>query len=306
MRNTFFDSLYKEAMYDPDIVVLMSDTGATVMQEWRANRPLQCINVGIAEQNQVSVAAGLAMCEFNVFCYAIIPFITSRCHDQIRVNICCQELPVKLVGVGVGFDYSTLGPTHHGVEDIAIMRCLPNLSIFCPSDDNMTKVMAKYLVNYKYPTYVRVDRTGTPLIYSRDIPDMVKGYHRLTKGGSRLAIVATGRMVNTALWVAGEIRGNYVKVIDLFRIKPLPVEGLLTELADCDDIVTLEAHSIVGGMGSAIVEMFSDLNMMKYKRILRLGTPDDHCRVYGSRECLQRYNKIDKDSILKSIKEWMS
>ncbi|MDP2927793.1 MAG: hypothetical protein Q8N80_03210, partial [Candidatus Omnitrophota bacterium] len=137
MRDSFFDSLYAIAKRDSKVMLVISDTGAICHDEFKRRLNNRYINVGIAEQNMVGVAAGLAMSGKIVYIYAIVPFVTARCYEQIRVDLCCMNLPVTVVGIGAGFDYSTLGPTHHGYEDIALMSLLPNMIVYSPSDSLM-------------------------------------------------------------------------------------------------------------------------------------------------------------------------
>ena len=300
MRNTFFDEVYKLAKNDKDIIVLMSDTGATVFEEFRRNLPDQCVNVGIAEQNLIGIAAGLTMNGKKVYCYGIIPFVTSRCHDQIRVDLCCQNLPVTIVGVGVGYDYSTLGPTHHGIEDIALMRVLPNMEVYCPSDNYMTKGLVRYLDKVqKGPVYVRVDRTGEPE-FNLIQKDYNKGYNILHRG-KEIVILATGRMVWTALQVRDNL-SNFldVGVIDVYRLKPLN-ESLLS-MIKAPFVATLEAHSIIGGLGSSMAEMYAESHLNPH--FVRLGMADRHCRVYGDRDYLQRYFNLDVKKLTNVLLHW--
>jgi transketolase len=305
MRDVFFYSLYNLAKRDKDIILITADTGAICHDEFKQKLSNQYINIGIAEQNMVGVAAGLAMSGKIVYIYAIIPFVTMRCYEQIRVDLCCMNLPVTIVGVGAGFDYSTLGPTHHGTEDIALMRSLPEMTIYSPADSLMADFLARVSYKQSGPKYIRLDRTGYPLIYkdTKEI-DVSKGFSLLKKGND-LYIIATGRMVYTALKVAKKLSALSIHagVVDLFKIKPIDEEMLWDVIKKVRYVVTLEEHFVTGGIGDAVADMLiTRINIPVLKSI---GIPNQFCRKYGTREYLQHLNKLDVDSVTVSIRKWI-
>ena len=305
MRDTFFDALYRLAKKKKDLVLVTSDTGAICLDEFEEKLTGQFINIGIAEQNMIGVAAGLAMSGKTVYTYAIIPFATMRCYEQIRVDLCCMNLPVTIVGIGAGFDYSTLGPTHHGTEDIALMRSLPGMTIYSPSDSLMADSIARVCYRQKGPKYVRIDRTGFPLIYKSEKEiDIAKGFS-LLKGGKELYIIATGRMVYNALQVVKQLSAQAIQagVIDLFRIKPLNEQGVWEVIKKAKYVVTLEEHFVTSGLGGAITEML--ITKRGAPAFKAIGIPNQFCWKYGNREYLQCLNKLDVDSVTKTIKEWV-
>lgn len=306
MRDAFFDSLYNVAKRDKQVILINSDTGALVLDEFRRDHGDRCINVGIAEENMIGIAAGLAMSGKIVYTYAIIPFVTMRCYEQIRIDVCCQDLPVKMVGVGAGMDYSILGPTHHGTEDIALMRSLPEMTILSPSDNNMAATFAQISYDLPGPVYVRLDRTGTPLIYNDQKQDFSEGANILRKNGN-LCIIATGRMVARALEVAEVLTYRYsinTGIVDLYRIKPLNEELLLEAIGKSKYVATLEEHFVTGGIGSAIAEMIAERQLPC--RFKRLAMPDKFVREYGSREYLHGVTALDTKSVTDSIVGWVS
>jgi len=302
MRNDFFNSLFEVAKKDDRLIMLSSDTGALVLDQFREGLPARCINVGIAESNMIGVAAGLAMSGKIVYVYAIIPFVTMRCYEQIRVSVCCQDLPVKMIGVGAGVDYSTLGPTHHALEDVAIMRLLPGMTILSPCDDVSAAALAKVSYQIPGPTYVRLDRSGQPPVYPESHSDFAHGLNVLREGKD-ICIVSTGKIVNTALQVAEELANASVDVgvVDLYQLKPINVEMLTSAISQARCVATLEEHSIVGGLGSALAEILAEQEQPR--RFMRFGLPDSFCRQYGSREYLHRLNRLDIGSIADSIQQ---
>ena len=305
MRDAFSDALYNLAKQDKDVILITSDTGAICHNEFRQKFSAQYINIGIAEQNMVGVAAGLAMSGKIVFIYGIVPFTTMRCYEQIRIALSCMNLPVTIVGVGAGLDYSTLGPTHHGYEDIALMNLLPNMSVYSPSDSLMAGFMVQDCYKQPGPKYVRLDRRGVPLIYANAKQiDMRKGYTVL-KEGSDGYIIATGRMVLTALAAAKELSSASldIGVIDLFRIKPLNKTRLWPVINNARFLITLEEHFASCGIGSILAQFLAENNAnIPFKAI---GLDNAFCRKYGSRDYLLRLNNIDADNIVKSLRGWL-
>ncbi|MDD4894054.1 MAG: transketolase C-terminal domain-containing protein [Candidatus Omnitrophica bacterium] len=307
MRDAFSEVLYNIAKKDKRVMLVTSDTGAICHDKFRESLPHQYLNVGIAEQNMVGVAAGLALAGKLAYVYALIPFATMRCYEQIRVDLCCMGLTVTVVGVGAGYDYSTLGPTHHGTEDITLMRALPGMSIFSPSDSIMVEAIARLSYKLPGPKYIRLDRTGTPLIYRGIKENFTKGAAVL-KRGADLCIIATGRMVYNALKVSDELAKHSVKatVVDLYRIEPLNEELILNAINKFDFIVTMEEHFLRGGIGTLINELL----VKNGKRCLvkNFGIPDKFCRQYdGKREYLQALMGLDvksvSDTLIRMIKK---
>jgi len=226
MRDAFFDSLFECARSDRRVVLVASDTGAICLDRFRKELPCQFVNIGIAEQNMVGVAAGMAMSGKKAFVYAIAPFATMRCYEQIRIDLCCMNLPVTVVGIGAGLDYSTLGPTHHSTEDISLMCSLPHMVVYSPSDGIAASSVVSTCYSARTPCYVRLDRCGTPLVYrnKKDI-DYKAGFSIIKKPGN-VSIVSTGRMTYTALCAARKLSaiGIEASVIDVYRLKPFPEE----------------------------------------------------------------------------------
>ncbi len=303
MRESFFTALYRIMKQDKRIILLISDTGAIVLNDIRRDFPKRCINVGIAEENMASVASGLALCGKIVYIYAIIPFVTMRCYEQIRVDICCQNLPVKIIGIGAGLDYSTLGPTHHGHEDIALMRVLPGMTILSPSDKRSTGACARISYAIPGPVYVRLERYGG-ILYKDPGEKFLDGLKILRKG-SDICIIATGKMTAAALKIEGILAKGKIEatVIDLYRIKPLNTPLLLETIGNTGYVVTIEEHSIIGGIGSAVSEiLIGSKGNLQFKSF---GMPDRFCRQYGSREYLHSLINIDVKGVAKNILQWL-
>lgn len=301
MRNVFFERLYELAREDPRIILILGDTGGFFCEKFIQKLKKQFINVGIAEQNLIGIAAGLAQAGKIPVVFNIVPFAALRCYEQIRIDLCCMNLSVAIAGVGAGFDYNLLGATHHGLEDIAVMRGLPGMTVLSPSDDTMTKVMVDYCIKKDGPKYLRLDRTGMPLIYGANNEfNIERGFHVLRKG-KNICIISTGRMVITALRLSEVLSRHSINagVIDLFRIKPIRESLLCHVLSRYKYIVTLEEHFITGGLGSAVLEVLS--KHAQNARVLTFGIPDRFCRLYGDRAYLQKKNCLDLESLKRRI-----
>ena len=228
MRDAFFDEVYKIARDDPRVIFLTADMGAHSLIRFKNDLPKQYINVGVAEQNMVSIAAGLALGGKTVFIYSIAPFVTMRCYEQIKIDLCCMNLPVTIIGAGAGLTYGSDGPTHHATQDVAVMRTLPEITILNPSDSTMTQAFARISYQATSPVYIRIEKGKLPLIYKEQNSDFSDGLAEI-KSGHDLTIIATGIMVHRAVEVAESLKKHSVSaaVLDLYRIKPLNTDLLL-------------------------------------------------------------------------------
>ena len=218
MRDTFWNRVYGLAKEDKNVIVIAADMGAPSLDKFRVDFANQFINAGIAEQNAMLVATGLAMTGKKCFVYAIAPFITLRCYEQVRNYPAGMDLPITVVGVGAGICYEDSGPTHHSVEDITLFRCLPNMQIFNASDNNMTAKFADMAYQSKHPNYVRLDRIVLPNIYDENY-DFSSGLGVL-RDVSDINILSTGNTIQTALEVSDSLKneGINVGVIDAYKI----------------------------------------------------------------------------------------
>jgi transketolase len=303
LRDAFFDDLNKIADGDPNVLLLTDDQDAFSLGWMRQNLPNQYLNAGISEQNLISVASGLALGGKTPFVYGIAAFMTMRCYEQIRDDLCALNLPVTIVASGGGFGYSGDGPTHHATQDVAIMRTLPNMTIFNPSDATSTSHFAHLAYKEPGPKYVRIERGTIGRIYSYG--------HYFGPGldvlspGTDLMIISTGMMVHNALKVAEDLARQNIKagVIDVYRLKPVDPETLISAIGDVPRVVTLEEHSIIGGLGSLVSEILSDQGTPKVTK--RFGIPDRFVYRYGSREWMQSQVGLDDESIVKGILKWV-
>jgi transketolase len=303
-RDAIFGELYLIALNDPNVIVLTADTGALIFNEFKKNIPEQFYNLGVAEQNAISVAAGLALSGKQVFVYAITTFVTLRCYEQIKIDICCMDLPVTILGMGTGYVYSPDGPTHHMTEDLSIMRALPGLNIWSPSDYTMAASSVHMAYQLKKPCYIRFDKGPFSNLYDHNNPDFSNGLTML-KPGNDITLISTGIMVDQAFKVAEELGNKEIKagVVDVYRLKPVNKKLLIETVRGSKQVAVIEEHTIMGGLGSMVCEVLAEGDVLVPTKLF--GIPDTyHCEV-GSREMLRKLDKIDVDSIAKSLLSWI-
>jgi len=302
-RDAFWNKIYDMQKKNGNIVVITADMGAPALDKFRKDFPTRFVNAGIAEQNAILLAAGLSMTGQRVFAYAIAPFITLRCIEQIRVNSGIMKIPFTIVGVSGGFGYIDAGPTHHSTEDIAMMRAIPFITVHSVSDAVMAESIAEKSCSMRNTNYVRLDRQPTSDIYDSN-SDFSKGLQVIKEGSSY--IIATGHMVHVALSACEELKkkGIDLGVIDLFEF-PIKKEELLSAVRPVEKIITLEEHYYPGGLGSAVCEVMMDARV--YKPIERIALPQEkgYCYEYGARESLQRYFGVDLESVVARTEKFM-
>ena len=297
IRDAFFDEIYEIAKKDNNVIFISADADAFSLKKYKKDFPNRFINVGCAEQNMISVAAGLSLSGKKVFIYAIIPFITMRCFEHIKVNICSMNLPITIIGAGAGLSFGNDGATHHGVSDISIMRTLPELIIYNPSDSFSAKNIARLCYENNFPTYVRIDKGKLPDINKKTV-DYFLGFSMLKDKGEK-CIISTGFMSHKIMEIINRIDHKF-SVIDLFRIKPFPTR-LLQILNNYEEIITIEENCLTGGMGTILLEELNNNN--KNIPVKRIALKDEQCYVYGDREWLHKYYEIDIENIIKKINE---
>jgi len=304
MRDAFFDALYPIFVKDSNAVLITADNGAPSLDKFAQNLPDQFYNVGIAEQQMMGLACGMAFEGKKVYTYAIAPFVTLRCYEQNKLDMCAMNLPIVNLGVGAGYAYDIMGPSHHTVEDISVMRTLPNLVIHSPADSVSAAALAQISYEEPSPQYIRFDRAGIPELYRGREIDFNEGVV-LIKGGKDLCIIATGIMVHQALKVADNLeeKGLKVGVMDLYRLKPINKDLLFKHLQGVRRVVTLEEHLLAGGMGSAIAEIFIDEGFDRL--MLRIGQDDKFVFDYGGRQVIWEKYGLDVASITTRISNWI-
>ena len=303
-RDATFEELYDIALGDPNVILLAADTGALMFKEFKRNIPKQFFNVGVAEQNAISAATGLALTGRHVFVFGITTFVTLRCYEQIKIDMCYMELPVTILGMGTGYTYSSDGPTHHMTEDISIMRALPGITIWSPSDYAMTAQAVHLAYQTLGPSYIRIDKGPFTHIYENRNHNFNDGMAVL-QPGKDLTIIATGIMTSQALELARELEKSRIQagVIDLYRLKPVNQKLLIDAIKSSPRILTMEEHTVSGGIGSIVCEILADNSILI--PVKRFGIPDRYCIEVGSRNMIRQLDGLDVASISRTVLEWV-
>lgn len=285
MRNAFADELTKLGNTDPRVVMLSGDIGNKLFDKFRAAHPNRFMNCGVAEQNMMGVASGMAMSGLRPFAYTITPFVTTRCLEQIRTDACYHNVPVTVVSVGAGLAYAGLGPTHHACEDISFLRSIPNMTVICPADAFEVRAAMRAVLQQDGPAYIRMGKKGEPLVH-KDVPANFKIGEALTiSSGNDVCLLSTGNMLPEAIEAAkilGE-QGISAEVVSFHTVKPLDTKRLADAFARYKLVATIEEHSLIGGFGSAVAEWMVD-SATTPKKFLRFGTPDAFFKLAGEQE----------------------
>ncbi len=305
MRNVLINTLGKRMDSNKDIYILTGDLWWPFFYEFFEKYPDRCINVGIAEQNMIGIAAGLALEGKKVYCYSIVPFITMRAYEQVRVDICSHNLDVTLIGIWWGFAYGTLWNTHYGIEDINVMRWLPNMQIFCPIDKIEMLAGLEYLEKNRWPTYIRLNRWGEPDVLSEDQDIDISSGVPILESGHDIILLSTGRIGTTAKEVAMRLQdeGKWVSLYSIPLIKPINKEILRSYIKQSQAVFTIEEHTIYGGLGSAVAEIIAESWMRV--RFRRIGIDDSFFYIAGDQEYMKKVAGLDVESIYRTINQYL-
>ena len=300
MRTAFIQTLLECAKQDPNLELITGDLGFGVLKLFWEALPDQFLNVGIAEQNMTSIAAGMALEGKTVFTYSIGNFPTLRCLEQIRNDCAYHNANVKIICVGGGFVYGSLGMSHHATEDLAVMRAIPNISVFAPADAMEASAVARAVAQAPGTCYIRLGRGGEPRVHPA-VPDFAIGKALPVELGSRVAIFSTGDIYAEVAKAAVLLKaaGIYPTIYTFPTVKPLDTDTIHQCANTHFLIVTVEEHNLSGGFGSAIAE-----ELTKYRhntKLLRIGIPDVYSEVAGDQQYLRRTYHLDGGSIASRI-----
>ncbi len=298
-------ALHELAAQNNNVMALISDNGAVVYDKYRADFPEQYLNCGISEANMIGVASGLASCGKIPFAYTISNFLVYRAFEQIRNDVCLQKMNVKLVGIGVGFVYSNLGPTHHGTEDIAVMRSLPNMTVFSPCDPLETRKVTMAAAAIDGPVYIRLATGGTPVIYDKDY-GFVSGKAVELKEGKDITLISTGSLVHEALLAARELEGQGIgaRLINIHTIKPIDRAVIVKAAQETGKIVVVEEQNLNGGLGSAVAEVLMEEGCSGCL-FRRMGLNDRFTDGYGTYADLKELNKLSSFWIIQQAQQML-
>ena len=302
MRNTFLKTLVEEARKNKDIFLITPDLGYSVLEPFAQEFPERFINAGICEQNAVGIAAGLALNDKIPYVYSIIPFAVSRPYEQIKVDCAYMNTNVRIVGVGAGFGYGPAGATHHALDDLAIMRTLPNMTVFAPGTLNEAEDIVRYSVNHKGPIYMRLAKRGEPRFDYK----IQLGKLSTVIDGKDFAVIATSNMLEDAYNIAVKYQneGKSPLLLSAHTLKPFDKEKILDLVRQRMPIITIEEHNIIGGLASAVSEVIAPSGLAA--KFLPLAVNDEFSHVIGSRQYIKDHlglGNIKKkiDTFLKNL-----
>ena len=301
-RQVINDVLIANAQKDKDIIVLCSDSrGSASLSEYAKVLPEQFVETGIAEQNIVSIAAGLAACGKK--CYVASPacFLSTRSMEQAKVDVAYSNTNVKLIGISGGISYGALGMTHHSSNDIAALGSVPNMRVYFPSDRHQTKALFEHLLLDKKPAYIRVGRNPVEDIYTEDNTPFVMDKATLVHKGSDITIIASGEMVYPSQQAAIELEalGISCRVLDMYCIKPLDTEAVLAAAKETKAIVVIEEHVAIGGLGSMVSQLLSAVHPAK---VISMCLPDEPVIAGKSPEVFAYYG-LTSENLVKTCQE---
>lgn len=300
MRNAFIRSVLELAKADRNIELVTGDLGFDVLKPFWEAVPDQFLNVGIAEQNMTSMAAGMAMEGKIVFTYSIGNFPTLRCLEQIRNDCAYHGANVKIICVGGGFVYGSLGMSHHATEDLAVMRSLPDVAVFAPADRVEAAAVAKAVAEYPGTCYIRLGRGGEPVAREK-IDGFRIGEAIPVQEGTRVAIISTGDIYGEVA-AAREIlerSGIHPTIFTFPTVKPIDMQTVIACAQGHELIVTCEEHNIVGGLGTAVAEVLAEAPSRA--RLLRVGIPDSYCTTVGTQSHLREQYGLNGKQIAQRI-----
>lgn len=301
-RQVICDTLMELAKDDKDIYVLTSDSrGSASMTNFAEGFPKQFVEVGIAEQNLVGIAAGLATTGKKCFAASPACFLTMRSIEQVKVDVAYSNTNVKLIGISGGVSYGALGMSHHSLQDIAVMRAIPNIDIFLPADRFETEKLVKELVKYDKPAYIRIGRNPVDDVYESTDFNFEIGKANVMRKGKDITIIATGETVKPAIEASDELKklGVECRVLNMHTIKPLDEEAIINAAKETGHIITVEEHSIYGGLGAAVSEVVVQNAPVPMKIV---GIKDEAAITGTSKEIFNYYG-LNKENLVNLAKE---
>ncbi len=304
MRTAFADEITKLGVEDPRVVLLSGDIGNRMFDDFKAQSGSRFLNCGIAEANMMSMAAGMALSGLRPVIYTITPFTTTRCLEQIRVGVCYHKASVVIVGTGSGLSYSSLGPTHHSLEDVAILRALPGMVVFSPADKAELRAGLREALKQDRPVYIRLGKKNEPQVHSDEFG------HRLTLGksttvreGSNICLIGSGNILPEVVAAADGLaeRGVSAHVESFHTVKPIDKERLSQLFERFSLVAVVEEHSIIGGLNSAVAQWMVEQPIMPGAKLLSIATRDEFLHEIGSHDFARRHFSIDANSIKERV-----
>jgi len=302
MRKTCLNEIYKLAKQDARVIFLGSDIGSGTLAQFQKEMPERYFMEGVCEANIIGMMSGLAMNDKIPYLNTIAVFLTRRCYEQIMLDAAMHNLKIRLIGSGGGLVYAPLGPTHLAFEDISLMRSIPNMTIVAPCDAEEMKRLMPQTLDYEGPMYIRLAKGGEQVVRSLD-KEFKIGKAILMREGEDVLVVTTGIVLKLALEAAEELKAKKIglRILHMHTVKPIDREAFLKAASGCKAVITVEENSVVGGLGSAISEIFAEACFTPAKKFLRIGLPDIFPSKYGSQEKLMQFFGVTKEAIVSAV-----
>lgn len=302
MRDAFIAKLTDLARNDPRVVLITGDLGFGVLTKFAEDLPSQYVNAGVAEQNMTAIAAGMAMSGWKAYTYSIANFTTLRCLEQLRNDVCYHDAPVTVVSVGGGFSYGQLGMSHFATEDLAILRAIPNMRVVAPSETWETEDLTAELAAAPGPTYLRLDK-GQGGVDRRDGEVARLGKARLVRDGSDVTLISIGAILKECIAAADELaqKGVQARVLSVSSLKPFDADAVLSAARDTGGIVTVEEHTVLGGLGGTVAETLLEGGVHP-GFFRRIGLTDEYPTVVGDQAYLRTVYGMDAAAIAATVR----
>jgi transketolase len=302
MRNAFADEITQLGTLDQRVVLLSGDIGNKLFDKFKLNNPGRFLNCGVAEANMIGVAAGMALSGLRPILYTITPFITTRCYEQIRIDLCYHNLPVIIVGTGSGLSYAELGPTHHSCEDLAIMRVLPGMTVLAPCDSTELRFLLRAALNQDGPVYIRIGKKGEPPIHSDSVPPIGIGRAVRVREGSDICLLAAGTIMGEVVRAANLLaeKGISARIDSFHTVKPLDTSSLHEAFANFPLVAVVEEHSRIGGLSGGIAEWRADQDG-KLAKMIRFGVRDEFMHEVGHQAYARAKYGLDAENIASKL-----
>ena len=305
MRKTCLNMVYELAKNDDRILFIGSDVGIGTLQGFKEEMPKRFFMEGISEANVIGMAAGMALEGKIPYVNTIASFITRRCFEQVILDVCLHNLNVRMIGNGGGLVYAPLGPTHEAIEDLAIMRAIPNMTIVAPADADEMKRLMPLTVDHPGPIYIRLAKGYDPIVTTNGHPFRI-GKGIVMQEGADALLITTGITLKLALSAAKSLSniGIECTILHMPTIKPLDTEKIIELATSTRMVITIEEHSVIGGLGSAVAEIMAETNWSSQKYFKRLGIPDVFPEKYGSQADLMEYYNISETTIINTVQSF--
>lgn len=286
-----------------DRILVMGSDSMHIRKKFTEKNKRQYIEMGIAESNMIAAAAGIAACGIIPYVYGVSPFLAYRANEFIRIDVCMQKRNVKIIGYSAGMDYCTSGPTHHATEDITMLRVLPNLTILSPASAKEVEQMVRAAAEIDGPVYVRLNRESNREIHSSDY-HFDFGKAKMLCGGNDLTIITTGSIAYDVMQAVNRVKDSIaVQVLHMGTVKPFDAASVLSAAEKTGKIITVEEHSVIGGLGSAVAEILAESGINA--RLVRMGLKDAFAAGYGNHDEIKKMNGLSVDDMVREINMFM-